>query len=495
MRRRALVANGWPARLHNRLHNPKVAVSVVFVSAMFVNILDATIVNVALPTIAADLHTSVASSAAIAVGYLVSLAVFIPASGWLGDRFGSKRVFLTALALFTAASALCGLAQSLPELVAFRVLQGAGGGLLTPVGMAMLYRTFPPAERMRASRILTVPTTLAPALGPVLGGLLVDQLSWRWIFDVNVPIGAAAFVFGLRYLKESTEPAPGRFDLPGFVLAAGGLGLVMYALSEGATHGWGTPPILLSGAVGALLLVAMVVVELRSPAPMVALRLYRDRLFRTSSAITLLSSMAFLGSLYVFPLMLQDGLGYSPLAAGLSTFPEAFGVMLAAQVVGRLYPHIGPRRIMAGGILVVPILLVLLAQTGMHTNPWIMRVEMFGLGFFMANIFIPNQTAAFATIPAASTGRGSTLYNAIRQIGSALGVAVMGTVLAVVGTTRHSSSGVHANLGAYHAAFYVGAGLLFCGLALVLSIRDRDAASTMAARRPEPTAELEPVNS
>jgi len=205
--------------------------------------------------------------------------------------------------------------------------------------------------------------------------------------------------------------------------------------------------------------------------------------------------MTFLGSLYVFPLMLQDGLGYSPLAAGLSTFPEAFGVMLGAQVVGRLYPHIGPRRIMAGGILVVPVLLVLLAQTGMQTNPWLMRVEMFGLGFFMANIFIPNQTAAFATIPAASTGRGSTLYNAIRQIGSALGVAVMGTVLAVVGTTRHSSGRVRANLGAYHTAFYVGAGLLICGLALVLSIRDRDAASTMAPRRPEPTAELEPVNS
>src|ERR1700730_5523223 len=170
----------------------KVAVSVVFVAAMFMSIMDTTIVNVALPTIGRDFSVSPTAVDSVSIAFLVSLAVFIPASGWLGDRFGGKRVLLTAIAVFSVASALCGVASNLGELVVFRVLQGAGGGLLAPVGMAMLFRVFPPAERIRASSILTVPTTFAPALGPIVGGILVTELSWRWIFFVNVPLGLLA---------------------------------------------------------------------------------------------------------------------------------------------------------------------------------------------------------------------------------------------------------------------------------------------------------------
>ena len=184
----------------------KVAVGTVFVAAMFMSIMDVTIVNVALPTIGRDFGVSATAVDSVSIAFLVSLAVFIPASGWLGDRFGGKRVMLTAIAVFTAASALCGMASSLGELVAFRILQGAGGGMLAPVGMAMLYRAFPPGERIRAAAILTVPTTLAPALGPVVGGLLVTDLSWRWVFYVNLPIGAAAFAFGAIFL---VPPRPG----------------------------------------------------------------------------------------------------------------------------------------------------------------------------------------------------------------------------------------------------------------------------------------------
>src|SRR5271166_2370488 len=184
----------------------KVAVSVVYVAAMFMTIMDATIFEVA--------STSVAS---ISIYFLVSLAVFMTASGWLGDRFGGKRVLLTAIAVFTAASALCGMASSLAMLDVFRVLQGAGGGMMAPVGLAMLFRAFPPAERVRASSILTVPTTLAPALGPVIGGLLVTELSWRWVFYVNVPLGILAIAFGALFLHQSAQAQPGRFDLAGFL--------------------------------------------------------------------------------------------------------------------------------------------------------------------------------------------------------------------------------------------------------------------------------------
>ena len=220
-----------------RRMNPKVTVSIVFVVAMFMAIMDTTIVNVALPTISRDLSIPLNRVDGVVTGFLVSLAVFIPASGWLGDRFGTKRVFLTALALFTLASALCGQAQNFGDLVGFRILQGIGGGMLTPTGMAMLYRTFPPAERVRASRILTIPTGFAPALGPVVGGVLVTAASWRWVFYVNVPIGVLGLAFGAVFLPEHREAGAGRFDRPGFVLAGAGLGTLMYALSEGPSHG------------------------------------------------------------------------------------------------------------------------------------------------------------------------------------------------------------------------------------------------------------------
>jgi EmrB/QacA subfamily drug resistance transporter len=476
--------------MFGRAITPRVAVSVVFVASMFVNIMDATIVNVALPTISRDFHIAAASSGAVAVGYLVSLAIFIPASGWVGDRFGTKRTVLLALAVFTGASALCGLAQSLPQLIAFRVLQGAGGGMLIPVGMAMLYRAFPPAERIRASRILTIPTATAPALGPVIGGLLVDQLSWRWVFYVNVPIGIAAFLFGLVFLPEHREKIPGRFDLPGFLLSGFGFAMLMYALSEGASRGWGSTEILATGLLGLLLVGVLVPVELRVSQPMINLRLYRDRLFRNTNLLTICSAAGFLGALYAFPLLLQDGLGMSALASGLNTFPEAIGVMTASQIVTRIYPRIGPRRLLTTGFIGVPLLLVSLGFIDGTTNLWLVRLVMFVLGLMMATIFLPTQAASLATISSADTGRGSTLYSAVRQLGSALGVAVLGTVIISVGPTTLTGSGPVPNLAAYHAAFFAAAGLVFAGLVFARAVRDRDAAGTMAPRRTDaPPAE------
>ncbi len=279
--------------------NQKIAVGVVYVAALFMAIMDVTIVNVALPVIGRDFHTSPDAVDSISIAFLVSTGVFIAASGWLGDRFGGRKVLLGAIVIFTIASALCGTASNLGELVIYRVLQGVGGGLMTPVGLAMLFRVFPPAERVRASSILVIPTAFAPALGPVLGGLLVTDLSWRWVFYVNVPIGAAAVLFGVLFLDNSAQSHPGKFDLVGFLLAAGGLGLLMYGVSEGPLKGWRTAQVLATVAAGTVLLVALVVVELRKPEPMVDLRLFSNRLFRSTSIVMVLGSIAFLGVLFL----------------------------------------------------------------------------------------------------------------------------------------------------------------------------------------------------
>ncbi|MGH9094659.1 MAG: MDR family MFS transporter, partial [Acidimicrobiales bacterium] len=438
--------------------------SVVFVAAMFMNIMDATIVNVAIPTLGRDFHVAAASVGSVAIGYLVSLAVFIPASGWLGDRLGGKRVLLAATLLFTVASALCGVAGSFGELVAFRILQGVGGGMMAPVGMAMLFRTFPPAERIRASSILTVPTTLAPALGPVLGGLLVTDLSWRWVFYVNVPIGAAALLFGLLFLEDPRQSDPGHFDGVGFALAGVGLGLLMYGVSEGPSKGWGTPLILGTMLIGAALLAALVVWELRAAQPLIDMRLFADRLYRSATGVLILGSIAFIGVLYIVALFFQYGRGLSALGSGLSTFPEAFGVMLGAQLTSRgLYPRFGPRRVISGGLCGVAVSIGLMSLVGQTTRLWWMRLLLFAMGFAMAHVFVPCQAAAFATITPAATGRASTLFNAGRQVGSAVGVAVLSTVIAAVGVLRPVHGRLVANLTAYHWAFLAAAAVAIVG--------------------------------
>jgi EmrB/QacA subfamily drug resistance transporter len=473
--------------------NQKIAVSVVFVAAMFMNIMDVTIVNVALPTIGRDLNVAATAVSAVSIGYLVSLAVVIPASGWLGDRFGPKRILLTAIVIFTLASVLCGLAQNFTELVVFRVLQGVGGGMLTPVGMAMLFRVFPPEERVRASSILTIPTAVAPALGPVLGGILVNSLSWRWVFFVNLPIGAVALVFGAMFLQDQKPAAVGHFDTPGFVLSGIGFASLMYGISEGPEGGWSSIHVVVTLVVGVVLLGVLVWQQLRAREPILRLRLWSDRLFRTTNLIMFLGSAGFLGVLYLVALFFQDGLGMSALASGLSTFPEALGVMIGAQSASRFsYPRLGPRKTMSLGLIGVSGSIALMALIDNQGDLWWMRLLMITLGFSMGHVFVPAQAAAFARIKPADTGYASTLFNSGRQLGSAVGVAVLTTALSIVGIA-HRVPGHRPDLHAYHVAFIVAALLALSALLPALAIKDSDAASTRAHHAPAPDDELAPV--
>ncbi len=456
----------------------KVVVAIVYICGMLLNSLDSTIVNVALATLGREFHVSPASIETVVIAYLVSLAVFIPTSGWIGDKWGTKRTFLLALAIFTLASALCGLAQSIDQLVLFRILQGAGGGLLTPVGMAMLYRTFPPEERMGVSRILMFATILGPALGPILGGLLIEQLSWRWIFYVNVPIGIGALIFGWLFLHEHKEEHAGHFDIPGFLLAGSGFGLFMYAISEGPSQGWGSRTVTTFGITGSILLVSFVFVELRTKSPMVHLHLLSNTLFRTTLLVSFFTSAGFLATLFLMPLFLQDARGVSPLQSGLATFPEAIGVIVSTQFVARLYPRFGPRRLMASGLAGVAVIVTAMTLLNLDSSMWTVRALMFALGFGIAFVFLPNQVASLATITSAQTGRASTLSTVQRQLGGALGIALVSTVLTITGSGHDGVEGIFS----YRAAFVVAGLLALVGAVCALRVPDADAAVTMQRR-------------
>jgi EmrB/QacA subfamily drug resistance transporter len=449
---------------------PKLAVSLVFVAATFISIMDSTVVQVALPTLARTFRTNEAAASAVVTSYLVTLAVIMPATAWLADRFGAKRTLLAALALFTAASALCGAAADLPQLVGFRALQGIAGGALLPVGTTLLYRTFPQQERIRATRTLMVPALLAPAIGPVLGGVLVDGLSWRWIFYVNVPIGIAAVAFGVLALPADRDhEAAVRFDLPGFLLAGSGFPLLTYALSEGADDGWTSPLITATGLSGLALLAAFIFTERRVADPLLHIDLLKDRMFRVANLQSVFATAGFLGVLFLVPLFLQDGLGYSAVHSGLTTFPEAVGGMTGIQFSGRIYNRTGPRALMISGSLLTVVAIGSMALIGTGVVHWLLPVLMFATGMGIGIAMAPAQTAALSAISRAGTAQATTLYNTQRQAGAAAGVALLATVLA-------------ASHGHYHWAFAVAAGLMVIATAIASLVRNADAVATMTPR-------------
>jgi EmrB/QacA subfamily drug resistance transporter len=464
----------------------KKVVAVAFVVSVFMDVLDVTIVNVALPTISDKFGSSDTALEWVITGYLLSLAVWIPAAGWLGDRIGTKRVFLFALGMFTFGSALCGLAQSMGQLIAFRVLQGVGGGMLVPVGQAMLYRAYPPHERARASAVLSIPGVLGPALGPVLGGIITTHFSWRWIFLINLPIGVAAFAFSATFLQDHKEPTAGEFDRGGFVLSAAGLGSFVFGLSEVPRRGWTAGITLWPMIAGLVIIGVLVLYELRHRAPMLALRLFANRAFRVANVVGLLGMGAFIGSMFLLPLFLQRLRGLSPQESGLTTFTQAIGFICLSRTVGKLYMRIGPRRLMFTGLLLSGVFNLAFLAVDIETNLWWIRLLMFGRGLCLPLLFIPLQASAFATISLADTGRGSSLFSAQRQISSAIGVAVLGAIL-FTGLQHKTAATVGASLGvvrsaqldAYHHAFLWVAIFYFVAALVTLSVRDADAAATM----------------
>src|SRR6266496_1001959 len=350
-------------------------VATAFVFGIFMDLMDITVVNVALPTLGRHFHASRDSLEWVVTGYLLSLAIWIPASGWIGDQVGTKKTFVFALGMFVFASVLCGISWNIGSLIAFRVLQGVGGGMMTPVGMAMLFRAFPPQERAQASVVIIIPTVVAPALGPVLGGFLVDYVSWHWIFFINLPIGIAGILFTLLFVKEERQPQAESFDTRGFVLSGIGLALMLFALSRAPEDGWGSLIVLSTGLTGIAMFVALVFTELRTRSPLLDLRLFSDRMFRNANIVFFAAMGGIMGVYFLLPLFLQDLRGFSAIKTGLVLMPSALTIAVLAPISGQLYPRIGPRRMLTFAMSLFVVTSALLMLVDLQTSTcWIIAI-------------------------------------------------------------------------------------------------------------------------
>ena len=403
---------------------------VAYIVGLFMTIIDGTAVNVALPTLAREFDVPSTEIEWVAVAYLLALAAVIPAAGWLGDRFGSKRMFVVALVLFVSASVICGMAQSLDQLIAFRVVQGIGGGLITPIGSAMLFRAFPLSERSTAAVGVLSVAVVAPAIGPVLGGVIVDNASWRWIFLINLPIGILALAIAVLWLREEHLNASSRFDATGLILSAVGVSTLIYALSSGPERGWLAPSTLIAAAIGVVCLIALVIVELRLEDPMLALRLFSNRLFRTINIAATMVYAGFFGWIFVLPLYMQTLRGFSATQSGLVQSPQAIAIFLVSNLLGkRVYRAIGPRRLMIFGGAMTAITTGSFGFVTLDTPLWIIGGGAFLRGAAVGLVFVSIQTGVYATISNAETGRATSVFNTSRQISFATGVALAATVI------------------------------------------------------------------
>ncbi|HEX5369942.1 MAG TPA: MDR family MFS transporter [Dehalococcoidia bacterium] len=476
-------------------------VGIVFTLAMFMDLMDMTITNVAVPTLTTKFATTTTTIEWVITGYLLSLALFIPISGWLGDKFGTKRVFIAALGVFVLGSVLCGLSWSVESLIGFRVLQGVGGGMLTPVGMTMLFRAFPPSERAAASAVLAIPVTVAPAVGPLLGGYIVQYQDWRWIFFLNVVPGILALLASVRFLIEETQENPGKLDVRGFVLAGAGLISVMYALSEVGRLGFGDPEVIVFGLGGLALLALFTLVELRTEQPMLDVRLLTDKLFGASNFVLLVGNASIMGTFFLLPIFLQTQKGLSAFDVGLVTFPIAIGVALMAQPAAKLYPKIGPRRMMIVGFTGNMLMTAALALINYGTADWLVAANMFVRGLFLAFLFIPLQAATFATISPQDTGRASSIFSVSRQVAASIGVAILATALTSRLSFHHAlladAATRDAALSAFQDTFLFAGVVSILGIVACFLIDDEKAAEAAGmdfAGEGAPSFALEPAN-
>ena len=408
----------------------------VVVIGAIMSILDITVVNVALPTFqrvfaegGGELDYSLV--AWTVTGYTLALATVIPLTGWAADRFGTKRLYLTAIALFTLGSALCATAWDINSLIAFRVLQGLGGGMLMPLGMTIMTRAAGPHRMGRLMAILGIPMMLGPIGGPILGGWLIDSASWHWIFLINVPLGVGAIIYSIVVLPKDRPVPSESFDFFGMLLLSPGLALFLYGVSSlpGEQGDFTAPKVWATGLAGIALMVAFVFHSFRPEHPLLDLRLFRDRNLTVSTITMFMFAGAFFGGLLLVPTFFQQIHGESTLNAGLLVAPQGIGAMLTMPIAGALVDRVPVGRIVPVGLLLIVAGMFPMTQVSETTSYGVIIGALFVMGLGMGATMMPLFTSALRTLTNHEVARGSTLLNITQQIASSVGVAVLSVIL------------------------------------------------------------------
>jgi EmrB/QacA subfamily drug resistance transporter len=434
--------------------------------ALFMVVLDNLVVSTALPVIRTDLDASLEQLEWTVNAYTLTFAVLLLTGAALGDRFGRKRMFVIGLALFTGASAAAALAPSMDALIAARAIQGIGGAIVTPLTLTILSDAFPKEKRGLALGAWSGIAGLAVASGPLVGGAVVDGISWQWIFWLNVPIGILLLPIAMRFLRETHGPA-GQLDLPGLGLASAGLLGIVWGLIRGQSDGWTSPQIVASLTLGALLTIGFVVWETRAEAPMLPMRFFRNRAFAAANGASLLMYFGMFGSIFLLTQFLQTAQGHSPFGAGLRVLPWTAMPMVVAPIAGALSDRIGGRPLMAGGLALQAIGLGWIAAVSTPTVPYSHLVLPFILsGTGMAMFFAPVANVVLSSVRAEEEGKASGTNNAIREVGGVFGVAVLASVFSHYGGYASPQSFVDG----LTIATWVGAAVVGAGAVIALAI-------------------------
>jgi EmrB/QacA subfamily drug resistance transporter len=451
--------------------NPWVVLVLVCL-AQFMVVLDATVVNVALPSIQKDLHMSESDLQWVVNAYTLVFGGFLLLGGRAGDLLGRKRLFLGGLVVFTVASLLDGLSTSEGMLIAARSLQGLGAAFISPAALAIISTTFKEgSDRAKALGIWAAIAIGGSAVGLVLGGALTQAFSWPWIFFINVPVGIATFVASLRLVPESKDEVAHRsFDVPGAVTVTAGLMTLVYAIVRAQQQGWGSPRTIGTFALSAALLAAFVFIELRSVAPLVRLSIFRVRSLATANLVMLfvmsgMFAMFFFNSLYI-----QRVLGYGPLKAGLAFLPFTGGILISAGLASNFAPKIGVRIVAVAGMLVSIVGLVLLTRlrvNGSYVADFLPSLVLVSLG--MGAVFVPLTLIATTGLEDDDQGLASGLFNTSQQIGGALGLAILSTI-AASRTSHLGGTGSAALVGGFHYAFAGTVGFVLVGLVAMTAL-------------------------
>jgi DHA2 family multidrug resistance protein len=423
--------NGGPGQNHPKVNPWLTAIAVMF--GTFMVVLDTTVVNVSLPQIAGSLGATIDEATWALTSYLVANAVILPLTGWLATVFGRKRLLIYSVAGFTIASFLCGVAPSLPVLILFRVLQGATGAVMQPLSQAVLLEAFEPQDRGKAMGFWGLGVVAAPILGPVLGGWLTDNYSWRWVFYINIPVGVAAvvmtrlFVFDPSYLKRRSMVV----DYLGIGLLAIGISTLQVALDKGQQEDWFDSTFIVSMLVVAILsLVAFVWRELTTEHPVVDLRVFRDRTYALGVAITAVLGFVLYGSLVLLPVMLQTLMGYPPLQAGIAMAPRGMGSFIAMPIVGILTQRFDGRKLVGFGLILGAYTNFWLSWLNPSAGYWDFFWPQFLQGFALGLLFVPLTTITMAPIPKETMGNATSLFNLMRNQAGGIGIAFVTTMLA-----------------------------------------------------------------